>query len=86
MDNARDDALPKAARERAISSIKRFVSEELDQEIGDLKADMVLDFFLREIGPSVYERAVEDAQKHMIARIEEMSGVVHQRGISYWKK
>lgn len=78
--------LPRETRDRAIASIKRFVSEELDQEIGDLKADMVLDFFLREIAPSVYNRAVEDAQKHLVARLEEMSGVVHHREFGYWRK
>ena len=45
-----------------IDSIKRFFAEEMDDDIGDLKALLVLDFFLREIGPSVYNQAIADAQ------------------------
>ena len=47
---------------RFIASIKRYVAENLDEDIGDLKASLVLEFVLKEIGPSIYNRAVADAQ------------------------
>lgn len=78
--------LPKDTRDRLIASVKRYVAEELDQEIGDLKASILLDYVLTEIGPSVYNQAVADAQKHVIARVEEMTGVVYQKEFGYWKK
>ena len=48
--------------QRVISSIKRYVSENMEEEIGDLKARMMLDFFLEEdgsgndIGPAQHVR------------------------------
>lgn len=29
--------------------------------MGELKADLILDFFVRELGPQIYNQAVEDA-------------------------
>jgi hypothetical protein len=48
-------------KKQLIESIKRFFEEKLDEEIGDLKASIFLDFCLQEICPSVYNRAVIDA-------------------------
>ncbi len=36
------------------ASIRRYVAENLDQDIGDLKASLLLDFCLKEIGPVTY--------------------------------
>ena len=38
-------------RKQSIASIKRYVAQELDQDIGELKAGLLLDFFLKEIAP-----------------------------------
>jgi len=46
--------LPDDAQNQAIASIRRYVAEELDQDIGDLKARMLLEYFLKEIAPTVY--------------------------------
>ncbi len=78
--------LPKETRLRLLESIKRFSSEHLEQEIGDLKATLVLDFCLQEIGPSVYNQAVGDAQRHLVDRVEEMGGAVHQQEFAYWRR
>ena len=34
-------------------SLKRYFAEHLEQDIGDLKADMLLDYCLKEIGPVI---------------------------------
>ncbi len=47
--------------EYLLGSIRRFFAENLDDDIGDLKARSVLDFFVRELGPSVYNQAILDA-------------------------
>jgi len=36
--------------------------EKLDQEIGDLGAELLIDFFVKELGPAVYNQAISDAQ------------------------
>ena len=39
-----------------IPSIKRYVEEEFGEEIGNLKAELLLDYFMREIAPYAYHR------------------------------
>ena len=48
--------------EAGIASIKQYAAEHLAQTLGDLQAGLLLDFVLVEIGPSIYNRAIQDAQ------------------------
>ena len=72
--------------QRLMSSIKRYVSENMEEEIGDLKARMMLDFFLEEIGPSIYNKAIADAQAHMHDRIGDLDGSCYEPEFGYWKR
>jgi uncharacterized protein (DUF2164 family) len=71
---------------RLVASIKRFFEEEMDEEVGDLKALRVLDFCLREIAPSVYNQAIADAQGYMTDRVADLSGSKYEAEFDYWKK
>ncbi len=72
------------AAKLAVASIKRYFLEELDHEIGDLKAALVLDYFLREIGPSIYNGAIVDAQTYMRDRVADLDGACSAPEFSYW--
>ena len=72
------------ARKQFRISIKRFVAENLDESIGDLKADLFLDYALREIGPTVYNQAIADAQTYFQGRVADLEGVCHQKEFTYW--
>ncbi len=78
--------LPKESKERLIASIKRYFEESLEQEIGDLKASLLLDFALKEIGPSVYNQAVADAQARMAEMVNEIDGTCYEPEFGYWEK
>jgi uncharacterized protein (DUF2164 family) len=67
-----------------LGSIKRFVAERFEQDIGDLKAGMLLDFVLKEIGPSVYNQAIADAQGYFAARTQDLDGVCFEKELGYW--
>jgi uncharacterized protein (DUF2164 family) len=69
---------------RALASIKQFSAEHLDDEIGDLKAQLVLEFFLKELAPTVYNQAIGDAQKYLQERVMDLEGVCHQPEFGYW--
>jgi uncharacterized protein (DUF2164 family) len=69
-----------------IRSIKRFFEDKLDTEIGDLKAAIVLEFFAREIGPSIYNQAIADAQAYLQEKVTDLSGARYQEEFDYWKK
>jgi len=76
--------LPPEAKKQLLGSIKRYVAENLDQDIGDLKAGMLLDYFLKEIGPTVYNQAIADAQGYFQARVGDLEGVCFEKEFAYW--
>jgi uncharacterized protein (DUF2164 family) len=78
--------LPKEARQRAIDSIQRYFAEHMDEPIGNVAAGGLLGFFLEEIGPSVYNQGVADAQERLQARVAELDLEVHEDEFSYWRK
>jgi uncharacterized protein (DUF2164 family) len=69
-----------------LSSIKRFFTEEIDVEIGDLKAMRVLDFCVGEIGPSIYNQAIADAQAYFTEKASDLAGVRFEPEFDFWKK
>jgi uncharacterized protein (DUF2164 family) len=77
-------ALTPDTRTRILASIKRYVAENLDQEIGDLQAGLLLDYVLKEIGPSVYNSAIHDAQRYFHERVSDLEGVCFEKEFSYW--
>lgn len=53
----------KEERVAATGKLRDYFSRELDQELGQLPADMLLDFIGNEIGGVFYNRGVHDAQQ-----------------------
>lgn len=67
-------------------SIKRFAAEHLDAEIGDLKASLFLEYCVKEIGPSIYNQAIADAQSYMQERAADLVVNRYEEEFDYWKK
>jgi uncharacterized protein (DUF2164 family) len=73
-------------RKQLLASIKRYAAENLDDEIGDLKAGLLLDYCLQEIGPAVYNQAIADAQSYFTGRVADLEGVCHEEEFGYWSR
>jgi uncharacterized protein (DUF2164 family) len=71
-------------RTRLIASIRRFFDEELEQDIGELKAQLVLDFTWKEVAPAAYNRGVADAQAWVAERLADLEGTCHADDSGYW--
>ena len=67
-----------------IVSIRRFFQEEMEEDYGDLKARLVLDYCLKEIAPSVYNQAIADAQAFVQAKLEDLEGTCWEPELGYW--
>lgn len=72
------------AKQQILGSIKRYVAENFEQDIGDLKAGLLLDYVLKEIGPSVYNQAIADAQGYFAVRTQDLDGVCFEKEFTYW--
>jgi uncharacterized protein (DUF2164 family) len=78
--------LTKPLRAQAVSSIQRYFNENLSEPIGDLAAGLLLNFFLEEIGPTIYNQAIADAQARMQQRVADLDGELYADGFLYWPK
>ncbi|GFZ87657.1 hypothetical protein GCM10010978_29320 [Compostibacillus humi] len=54
--------IPKENREEIVQSLQDYFYNELSEEIGNLAAENLLDFILKEIGPYCYNQGVNDAK------------------------
>ena len=70
-------------RERMLRSIRKYFAEELTQEIGDLAAERLLQFFVRELGAPVYNQAIQDARAFVQERLEDLEGEFYEPEESY---
>ena len=79
-------SLPDEARKHALLSLKRFCTEQLDTDVSDLQTIVLLDFFLKEIGPTVYNMGVADAQTYLRDRLADLEGTCYEPEFAYWPK
>jgi uncharacterized protein (DUF2164 family) len=68
-------ALPESARKQAVGALKAYSRDNLDDEIGDLKAGLLLDFILTELGPSIYNQAIADARTFFEERTSDLGAI-----------
>jgi uncharacterized protein (DUF2164 family) len=78
--------ISKEARQQAITSIERYFNENMEEKIGNVAAGALLGFFLEEVGPLVYNKAVADVQERLQSRISEVDLEVHEDEFQYWRK
>lgn len=78
--------ISREARQQAIASIERYFLENMEEKIGNITAGALFGFFLEELGPLVYNRAVADAQERLQSRIMELDIEVHEDEFPYWRK
>ena len=77
MRDKKSITVPEDARRKAIAALRSYAAEHLDEEIGDLKAGLLLDFILTELGPTVYNQAIADARAFFEERAADLAAVCH---------
>lgn len=78
-------ALSKEDITQAIESLQRYFDEHFDEPLGNLPAQSLLDFVVREIGPAVYNQAVRDVQARLQTRVAELDIEIHEDEFQYWR-
>ncbi|SIR78036.1 DUF2164 domain-containing protein [Pseudacidovorax sp. RU35E] len=78
--------LERDQRQDAVASIERYFAENMEERIGNIAAGALLNFFLEEIGPLVYNQAVAEVQERLARRVAEIDLEVHEDPFTYWQK
>jgi len=60
----------KEQKEALVPKIKEYLFNELDTEVGAFEAEFLLEFFNKEIGGSIYNKALQDASDEYRIRLE----------------
>ena len=78
--------LAKDIKKEAIASIERYFSENMDVKMGNIAAGALLNYFLEELGPLVYNQAVAEVQERLQMRVSELDIEHHEDPFQYWRK
>ena len=81
-----DIELTKEVEQALVTSISRYVSENMDNDIGELQASLFLKYCLEEIGPCVYNSAIADAQRYMQEKVSDLENACYAQEFGYWNK
>lgn len=78
--------LDRETQARAVASIERYWLENFDQKVGNVQAAALLHFFLEEIAPCVYNRAVSAVQERLLQRVAEVDIDCHEDEFGHWTR
>ena len=70
--------LSKEQQVSAISKLQGYFEQELDRELGQFEAEFLLEFIMKELGSSIYNQALYDAQSLLSAKIEDVFAEIEQ--------
>jgi uncharacterized protein (DUF2164 family) len=65
-------------RAALVRLLRKHFEDELDEEISDFRAEGLIDFFVRELGPPVYNQGVRDACAYMQGKLTDVEGEVYE--------
>jgi uncharacterized protein (DUF2164 family) len=78
--------LSKQVRDNAITSIQQYFERNLTEPIGELPASLLLNYFIEEIGPAIYNQAIADAQARLQQRVADLEGELYEEPFQYWHR
>jgi uncharacterized protein (DUF2164 family) len=65
-------------RASLLRAIKQHFEHEFDDGISDFRAAGLLDFFVRELGPAVYNQGVRDACGYVQDKLGDIEGEIYE--------
>ena len=57
--------------------VQAYFQNELEEPIGLLKADLIIDFFMKELGPQIYNQALDDAHAFIQDKLIDLEGTLY---------
>jgi uncharacterized protein (DUF2164 family) len=69
-------AFSKEETKAIVGEIQRYFRDELDQDIGHLPAQLLLDFFSGQIGGYYYNRGLYDAHTAVTAKVDDLGEAI----------
>jgi uncharacterized protein (DUF2164 family) len=61
-----------------LRALKDYTTAEFDEPLSDFRAEGLLDFFIRELGPPVYNQGVRDAAAFVQSKLADIDGEIYE--------
>jgi uncharacterized protein (DUF2164 family) len=80
--------LPKEQKTEIIRNIQSYFEEERSEILGELGADQLIDFMIKELGPYIYNKAVDDSRKLISEKMNQIDDELYtlEKPIRNWKR
>lgn len=65
-------------REALVTEVRRLFADEFDRELSEFQGERLLEFFLRHLGPPVYNQAVQDVRAALQAKLDDLDGEFYE--------
>jgi uncharacterized protein (DUF2164 family) len=75
MKNHDTFVITRERKEDMLAAIKGYFSKEQGEEIGDLKAKLILDFVIEQLAPGFYNQGVSDSCQYMREMIDDVLSI-----------
>jgi uncharacterized protein (DUF2164 family) len=70
--------LPDEGRKQALNSLRDFATQHLDEELTELQAMLLLDHVLADVGPAIYNQALQHARAFVEERAADLDAALHR--------
>ena len=71
--------LSEERRQDLLKAVKQHFDDNFDEPLSDFRAGELVDFFLRALGPPVYNQGVHDACAVMQEKLADLEGEVYEK-------
>jgi uncharacterized protein (DUF2164 family) len=61
-----------------INAVQQLFLEEFERDLSEFQASRLIDFFLGQLGPPVYNQAVHDARAYIQLKLDDLDGEVYE--------
>ena len=65
-------------RRGLISALQTWYEDQLDEPLSEFRAEAILDFFVRELGPPIYNQAIRDAHDFIQDKLIDLEGEFYE--------
>ena len=66
-------------RASLLAALQHHFEEEFDEPLSGFRAEGLVDFFVRHLGPPVYNQGVKDATGYIQERLADIEGEIHEQ-------
>ena len=70
--------LSEERRELLSAAIQQMFLEEFERDLSEFQAQRLIDFLMSQLGPPVYNQAIQDARAYIQLKLDDLDGEVYE--------